>query len=1362
MVMALPLPPRNPNQPIPNSPFYSPLTQTIQGSTGPLIVGSGLTVDFSTGTITSSGGGGGGAVGQIIAGTGITVSPAGGTGLVTVSLTTPAVTSVSATAPLSSSGGVTPAISLLTSGVTAGTYSNTNITVDSFGRITAAASGISGSVTSIDTGTGLTGGPITASGTISLANTAVAAGPYTYGSFTVDQQGRLTAASSGINPSTTVTAPITNAGTAIAPVIGVATASTGQLGVVQVGTNIDVATGVISVKSATTAQSGIVQLNDTVASTSVTAALTANQGKNLQDQISALAVATNLTLAGTFDAAASQMLTVTAAGTAASFVIGSDIPAAAAGNLDYFVIITTGGSYSPPGGGGPYLTIQGDWLQSNGTAWQYLNVGADLPAASTTSQGIVELATVGETQTGTSTTLAVTPAGAAGTYLAQTVLNAKGALISATAANTPSALGVGADGFVLTACAAAPAGLCWVANSAGSAAIPCAVITGKGAVLTGTNANTPVALPVGAEDQVLAVCLACTTGLAWKTITSAAIPCACLTAKGALVTATAASTPVAITVGTDGQVLTACAVSPSGLCWATASVPAIPCACITGKGTLITGTAADTPVALSVGTDGQFLLADSTCANGLRWATECFVNDATFTAKGEIVAGTGLAAFAPLVVGANNTYLVADSTCTTGLKWATNTALTCSLLTAKGTLVTATAASTPASLAVGTNGQILTACSTCTDGIAWITNAAIPCANLLAKGALISASAAGTPANLAVGTNGQLLIADSACTPGIKWGGLDLLAASPTSYGTLLGCTTATDTALGCSALSSLSSGTNNVALGASAGSAITTGSQNVAIGPNSAVASATGSCQLALGFSATGNWLTGDSSKNITPGAGIKDCAGSLGTAGQALTSTATALKWDGPYTPNCCYSALGAMVVGCAANCPYTISPAVADRYTLVSCASCPGGVFWSPTLSILGETAVGAVNFFAGQTPPVGWLIADGSLISRTGYAALFGVIGTTYGAGDGSTTFQLPDMRGMFPRGWDAAGGTSRNCDPGRAFGSTQQDALQNITGTFKSFDRCYAPATGAFCTYGQWNPEILGSSTSGFWGSCNCLVIGNVARTANQTRPMNVALMPCIKYENTTAPLSPSSGIPCSCITGQGALLTGNAACSPQALPVGVPGSLLMTNTGCALGIEWAAPGTNGQVLMACSTCATGNKWQTGAVGNWISAGTVQSVGFISSGGGAVIPTTTQANNISYRQLGPKTYEVVGTLRFTSTTGGANGTGLSYILTLPAGLQFDTTLPFQTTFTGAFTDTLFPPSYFLPGSTLAGSQDAAYMLLGGIVPLSATTYRIGIKSSTSITGAYDFWNPGYFELVRALGSGRSWSFQFQTP
>lgn len=66
-------------------------------------------------------------------------------------------------------------------------------------------------------------------------------------------------------------------------------------------------------------------------------------------------------------------------------------------------------------------------------------------------------------------------------------------------------------------------------------------------------------------------------------------------------------------------------------------------------------------------------------------------------------------------------------------------------------------------------------------------------------------------------------------------------------------------------------------------------------------------------------------------------------------------------------------------------------------------------------IGQAMAGIIQMFAGATPPTGWLVCDGSAISRTTYATLFAAIGTTWGAGDGSTTFNIPDLRGRAPIG-----------------------------------------------------------------------------------------------------------------------------------------------------------------------------------------------------------------------------------------------------------------------------------------------------------------------------------------------------------
>ena len=70
-------------------------------------------------------------------------------------------------------------------------------------------------------------------------------------------------------------------------------------------------------------------------------------------------------------------------------------------------------------------------------------------------------------------------------------------------------------------------------------------------------------------------------------------------------------------------------------------------------------------------------------------------------------------------------------------------------------------------------------------------------------------------------------------------------------------------------------------------------------------------------------------------------------------------------------------------------------------------------------------GVVLPYAGSSTPSGWLLCNGAAVSRTTYATLFAVIGTTYGVGDGSTTFNLPDLRGRIPGGLDNLGGSSAN-------------------------------------------------------------------------------------------------------------------------------------------------------------------------------------------------------------------------------------------------------------------------------------------------------------------------------------------------
>lgn len=148
-------------------------------------------------------------------------------------------------------------------------------------------------------------------------------------------------------------------------------------------------------------------------------------------------------------------------------------------------------------------------------------------------------------------------------------------------------------------------------------------------------------------------------------------------------------------------------------------------------------------------------------------------------------------------------------------------------------------------------------------------------------------------------------------------------------------------------------------------------------------------------------------------------------------------------------------------------------------------------------------GVVMFFGNSTAPSGFLKCNGAAVSRTTYAALFAAIGTVYGAGDGSTTFNLPDLRGEFLRGWDDA----RGVDTSRAIGSFQDM-------DWKGF---YVMNTGQNTTsyshgevyWGKSTTAYNGNTFAGGW-SAPAAALGAKWDTS-EIRPRNRALLACIKF-----------------------------------------------------------------------------------------------------------------------------------------------------------------------------------------------------------------------------------------------------------
>lgn len=96
-----------------------------------------------------------------------------------------------------------------------------------------------------------------------------------------------------------------------------------------------------------------------------------------------------------------------------------------------------------------------------------------------------------------------------------------------------------------------------------------------------------------------------------------------------------------------------------------------------------------------------------------------------------------------------------------------------------------------------------------------------------------------------------------------------------------------------------------------------------------------------------------------------------------------------------------------------------------------------------TLYADAPIGAIQSYGGEIAPAGWLICDGSAVSRTDYEDLFNVIGTAFGTGDGSTTFNLPDMRESVPKGAGLTGKSSNHIDAdGLALGEFIDDQLQD--------------------------------------------------------------------------------------------------------------------------------------------------------------------------------------------------------------------------------------------------------------------------------------------------------------------------------
>jgi hypothetical protein len=414
------------------------------------------------------------------------------------------------------------------------------------------------------------------------------------------------------------------------------------------------------------------------------------------------------------------------------------------------------------------------------------------------------------------------------------------------------------------------------------------------------------------------------TSLAVKTafdVAVSAIPKSCITAAGTIVTGTAASIPVALPVGTNGFVLTADSTCVEGIKWASAGsgVSDIPCACITGKGALVTGTAPSTPVGLPAGTNGQVLFACSTAIPGLCWGD---IPQAYPNIYGTVYGQTNFA----------NTFLGQNAGI--GLRFLTG-----------GCAVTAIGFRAAEGLAAGSDtltavGVGALQASTCSSFVTAIGDRAMN-------------NAGNTTENVAIGT---------------------LALRSVTGNN---------NTALGSLAGYDLVAGSNNIFIGRNAACANTSGNNNVVIGTGVTTSTPTVSCELVIGYAANCNWLTGNSTLAIKPGAGIIDCASTCGTANQVLVSTgANKIQWKSVNSsiaaPN-----YGSFISNSTQNVS-TINVGQAINLTLVSANNFTLGGTTQVTATVAGtyniQISLQIVSTSGGGDVVV-WFVKNGGIINNS---------------------------------------------------------------------------------------------------------------------------------------------------------------------------------------------------------------------------------------------------------------------------------------------------------------------------------------------------------------------------------------------
>ena len=174
--------------------------------------------------------------------------------------------------------------------------------------------------------------------------------------------------------------------------------------------------------------------------------------------------------------------------------------------------------------------------------------------------------------------------------------------------------------------------------------------------------------------------------------------------------------------------------------------------------------------------------------------------------------------------------------------------------------------------------------------------------------------------------------------------------------------------------------------------------------------------------------------------------------------------------------------------------------------------GGLSW---LTLAGHLVpTGVILPYGASSAPTGFLICNGNAENRSTYSALFAVIGTSFGAGNGSSTFNLPDCRGKFLRGFDNGAGNDPDASSrtgGDAVGSTQGHAFAAHTHAVNYSDLNPSGTTSVDTANEGWPYNAGGDSWANQGETDTGRSVTTVSTGSNETRPINVAVQYIIKY-----------------------------------------------------------------------------------------------------------------------------------------------------------------------------------------------------------------------------------------------------------